>query len=475
MRRKKIISSTLTAVVLVVVLMIGRSGIVAADTASAPSLIISQLKITSSNGQFVTLYNTTDATLDMSKYQLEYFNNYDLSKATSSRLISLAGNLPPHGYFMVNDSSLMLCYQMVVDSVSLGFSSTAGLVEILAFNQTSLGGGASVTVQDHVGWSKTAATGAQTLPANVSAFFQRQPVDVRNNPLVTTPGAGAWQTVQPDTVNPCKLTTLNLVPVSTGLSQLLPPSEPPSTIVNVSADDGTDAAPPVLPASDIGLMSPQITELLPNPSGSGNDAIDEYIELHNPNIVGFDLTGFTLQSGLTTLHNYKFPAGTILPASSFTAFYSENTGLSLSNTSSQAKLIDPFGNSLSFSPVYSSAKDGQTWAQAKGKWYWTTSVTPNAANIIKLPAVTKKSKSSSSKSKTKSTASKSLSAKKTSSASPQSFNDRSSTMPIHTWTLALIGGLGILYGIYEYRTDLGNYLHQLRQNFRNRRASRSQT
>jgi len=46
---------------------------VAADRASSPSLAVSQLKITSSNGQFITLYNATSSALDMSKYQLEYF------------------------------------------------------------------------------------------------------------------------------------------------------------------------------------------------------------------------------------------------------------------------------------------------------------------------------------------------------------------------------------------------------------------
>src|SRR5579862_6671478 len=146
-------------------------------TAHAPQLVVSQLKITSSNGQFITLYNTSASALDMSKYQLEYFNNYDLNKATSSKLISLSGIVPPHGYFMVNDDSLLLCYRLSVDSISLGLSSTAGLVEVLAFNQTSPGGSVSPDLQDYVGWSKSPVAGAQTLPANTSAFLQRQPID----------------------------------------------------------------------------------------------------------------------------------------------------------------------------------------------------------------------------------------------------------------------------------------------------------
>src|SRR5689334_2381732 len=92
----------LSAIVVTGLLMLaGQELPVMAETADAPSLVISQLKITSSNGQFVTLYNTTDSALDMSRYQLEYFNNFDLAKSTSSRLIALSGTVPPHGYFMV--------------------------------------------------------------------------------------------------------------------------------------------------------------------------------------------------------------------------------------------------------------------------------------------------------------------------------------------------------------------------------------
>ncbi|HVX57402.1 MAG TPA: hypothetical protein VHA37_06745, partial [Candidatus Saccharimonadales bacterium] len=195
--------------------------------AADPSLTISQLKITGSDGQFITLYNATDSALDMSHYQLEYFNSYDLSKATSSKLIALSGTLPPHGYYMINDDALLLCYRLAVDSVSLGLSSTAGLVEVLAFDQTGPGGPAPPVLQDYVGWSKTAAPGAQTLPSTAGAFLQRRPADAGGNPVITSPGAGSWQSVQPDPGDPCKLVSSVSgapVPPPGGLGQLLPSS-----------------------------------------------------------------------------------------------------------------------------------------------------------------------------------------------------------------------------------------------------------
>jgi len=456
-----------------------RSGSVAADTASAPSLTISQLKITSSNGQFITLYNSTNTTLDMSRYQLEYFNNYDLGKATSRRLIALSGSLPPHGYYMVNDSSLLLCYQLTVNSISLGLSSTAGLVEVLAFNQTSPGGSVTPVLQDYVGWSKTITAGAQTLPSNTNAFLQRQPLDVHNNPAINAPGAGSWQTVQPDATNACNLVAGSGTPsiVPTGLSLLLPATEPPAIMLALSDDTSTTVATAVLPAADIGLMAPQLTELLPNPDGTGNDASDEYIELYNPNGSVFDLTGFGLQSGITSLHRYTFPTGTSLPPHGFVVYSSATTGLSLSNTSGQVALLDPFGNRLSVSEVYASAKDGQTWSLANGKWYWTTTPTPGAANVIKQPPSTKKTSATSAKAAAgKTAAGKTKTAKAGTAAKPSAFTaantDSASLVPIHSGVLALVVGLALLYGAYEYRTDLANRVFQLRRYLDTRRAGR---
>lgn len=470
MRRIKQTLSAIGATLLLGGLVLGQAPQVAADTASSPSLVVSQLKITSSNGQFITLYNASNTTLNMSNYQLEYFNNFDLTKATSSRLISLSGSLPAHSYYMVSDDDLLLCYQLTVDSVSLGLSSTAGLIDVLASTQSGPGGSVVPSLQDYVGWSKTATSGAQTLPSNVNASLLRQPVDALHNPAVASPGGGSWQSVQPDASNACNLVTSSGTSqnVATGLSQLLPASEPPATIVSLANDVVTDsgALPATLPASDIGLMAPQVTELLPNPAGTGNDGTDEYIEVYNPNSQVFDLSGFSLQSGLTSLHNYAFPNGTTLPPQGFTAFYSATTGLSLSNTSGQVKLIDPFGNSIAATDPYATAKDGQAWALANGKWYWTTKLTPGGANIIVQPVTTKKAAT------TKSKATKSAGAvkgaktsKKGALTSPGGQANTASTSPIHLWTLALVLSAALLYGAYEYRADLANRFYQLRRNF----------
>jgi hypothetical protein len=438
-----------------------------ADAANGPSLVISQIKITSS-GQFVTLYNTTGQTLDMSKYQVEYFNHYDLSKATSSRLIALSGTVPPHSYYMLNDDALRLCYQVTVDSTSLGFSTTAGMVEVLGFDQAYPGALVAPNLQDYVGWSKTAVAGAQTVPASSEAFLERQPVDAQNNPAVGSAGDGSWLSVQPDPANPCNLVGTNNTALSipSGFSQLLPGVEPAATIVSAVAGSGTAA--PTMPPADLGLVAPSITELLPNPMGTGNDGTDEFVELYNSNATTFDLSGFILQTGITTVHNYTLPAGTSLPAHEFLALYSSKTGVSMSNTGGQAKLLDPFGRNVSASAAYDTAKDGQAWALASGKWYWTAQPTPGKANVIKQPAASKKSGT-----KKITTKSKVAGTKNAADISSTGQSDALAGSPVHLWTLAIVGVLALLYGAYEYRADLANHLYQLRRNLAARRSPRA--
>jgi hypothetical protein len=412
----------------------------------------------------------------MSKYQLEYFNHYDLSKATSSRLITLAGIIPPHGYFMVNDSSMLLCFRVTIDSVSLGLSSTAGIVAIVSNTQAKAGGAITPVLEDYVGWSKTVAGGAQTLPSNTNAFLQRLPLDAGNNPSVATPGEGSWQTVQPASNDPCGLVTPTSKPVASGLNELLPATEPPAQIVSL-ADTGSDAGPaPALPAADVGLMAPEITELLANPDGTGNDDSDEFIELYNPNVSSFDLGGFVLQTGLTRTHKYTFPSGTKLTGKSFTTFYSDETGLSLSNTTGQAKLIDPLSKTVASSGIYKNAKDGIAWALAKGKWYWTTSLTPNKPNIIKSPVSKSKSKKSTTsvnKLGTHKASAASSGSQSSTTTSGQGSDQQPSSTPVHASALVVIAGLALLYGAYEYRADIANRIYQFKRYLRGRGGDRT--
>lgn len=446
-----------------------------AQALGTPQLVVSQLKVTSSAGQFVTLYNQSDSALDLGQFEIDYLN-------TSGKLSSLpvGGQLLPHSFYMLSDDQVRLCYQVTVNAVSLGFATTSGTLQVWQLSSDK----ASKQLQDSVTWASKTTPGATTLPtqnSTSSVSLLRQPTDASGNPQVLAPGSGNWQAVMPDAANPCSLDIVNTAtpvvsPASNPGNHLGIGQAPPATIVSLASDDtDSGSSGPSLPAADIGLAAPQLTELLPNPNGTGNDNTDEYIELYNSNPTGFDLSGFTLQTGSTTKHSYVFPAGTILPAQSFTALFSSDTGLSLSNTSGLADLLDPFGNPLSLTETYGTAKDGQSWALAKGHWYWTSQATPGAANVIRQVTTAKSgTKSTSGKSNKGSSAVKgaATTASATNVGASSGAADATAPAPIHPYVLAAVAALAVGYGVYAYRNDLGNRIHQFRTNRAARRAAR---
>ncbi|MEK7152519.1 MAG: lamin tail domain-containing protein, partial [Patescibacteria group bacterium] len=255
-------------------------------------------------------------------------------------------------------------------------------------------------------------------------------------------------------------------------SPLIPPiTSPPASIVPEEAADAPSGL--VFPSRDVGLASPHISELLPNPAKPLTDAADEFVELYNSNDAPFELSGFILEVGKK---RYVFAQGTLLAARSFKAFFSADTRLALSNTQGQARLLDPFGRVIAQTEPYQTAKDGQSWALAEGTWHWTTAPTPNAANTIKAPATKKKAAAKTAGSKTDAVKSASATtsqttAEKNTAASTTADQPRS---PLHPGVLALVAIFALLYGAYEYRRDVANKFYQFRAYRAARREARQE-
>jgi hypothetical protein len=272
-------------------------------------------------------------------------------------------------------------------------------------------------------------------------------------------GAYKWQLADLDGSVACQIDVATGGSINSGLTKA--GSVVPS-VVGVSGG----AAGGGLPADDIGLAAPQLSEILPNPAAPQTDANDEFVELYNSNNKPFDLSGFIIQVGINTTHKYTFPDGTMLQPQQFGVYYSSDTGLSLSNTTGQVELLDPSGNVLEQSDIYSTAKDGYAWVYADGLWQWTTTSTPGAKNVITSPPSSKTSSSS--------TSSKSavLGASKNGSSGGNSGGP-AATQPssLHPAILAGVGSLALLYALYEYRHDLAGALYR----FRRYRAARRGT
>jgi hypothetical protein len=452
----------------------------------------------SAGDEFVELYNTEGAAVDITDWQVRYLNATSAGGPSILATIQSDDSLPvllqPGEYYVLYTASVSVPTSVRGQTFSAKLSSAEKVVALFAPNTLTC----KYEVQDALAWGTSLDGEGSALMATGS-----------NDRLITRYiGAGNYYVDRNDNLHDAKLSTISkdtahpaiatgatpgaintqslpvedsAPPIGTGSSLpsvnidgcilpdpeepdngLNPPDEEPPSSEQPEMPETPEPSGPKVPAADIGLKSPQLTELLPNPGKPLTDASDEFVELYNSNNTEFDLSGFVLEAGAgSTKRRYIFAAGTMLPAKSFKAFFSVDTHLSLSNTQGLVRLLDPLSNELSTSTVYGAAKDNQAWALVKGNWQWSTRPTPNAANILIKPMV--KAKKSTKKSATAKTAAAKtgsgvVAAANTSAQLPEADTKTS----LHTGVLALIGGFALLYGAYEYRSDVANKLHQLR-------------
>lgn len=426
------------------------SGATLADAPLAQELSISQIKIT--GDEILVLRNKTNSNLQLGNFWLQYYNDFNLANVGISNSSSQlpAVTLQPNQEILLTIGAAADCGQVWVAKLPFSLKDSAGLLQVVAVSQSS--GVLAYKPEDQVSWSSKTSDPRDIKGVSSSASAQ-----------LWYKNAGVWQT----TTSPPGCTIVGTtVSQSTNTVATLNQSNssPPSVVLGAETGSSPSSS---LPPSDIGLTAPQISELLPNPAPPQADATDEFIELYNPNNSTFDLSGFTLQVGTSTLHNFTFPSGqfSLLPHE-FKAFYITQTGLSLANDGGQALVLDPSGNVVAKTDVYSDAKDGYAWIFANGLWQWTTSATPDAQNKILAP-VASTTKPSSSKSSKKAVSSSSKRPKSTKGASTQiSSQPTTSTSNLHPGILAVIGGAALIYALYEYRHDLANAVYRFRRNRR---------
>lgn len=433
--------------------------------AAVPSGDLALIELKMTGPEMVVIENISAGTINLQNYLLEYFNKTSPTSFAVSTSVQALPNfsLGSHQSFLLTGDSSPTCGAAGIANLSMSLSDSGGYIELVKVSPPDATGSITYTPQDHVNWT-SGSGGADlvkvtTAPADSNTVWYRKLSD------------GTWQQAQIGSDCSLFTTATNVTPAATtSFIQWADGSAPPATIVQ----DGNNSAGASIPAADIGLAAPQINELLPNPAEPASDDEDEFIELYNSNDRSFDLSGFKLQVGTTTLHNYTFPVGTNLPAHSFVAFYSIDTNLSLSNNGSQARLLDPQDNVMSQSQLYGSAKESQTWALANGAWYWTTQPTPNAANVIRLPIASTTKTKKTIVAKTPSVGKvKSASTSNSLNSNPNDFQPNTTQGSNTHWPIvAIVGSLALLYALYEYRHDLANRLYQFRRHRETRRAAR---
>ena len=232
---------------------------------------------------------------------------------------------------------------------------------------------------------------------------------------------------------------------------------------------------PPEPIANAGLILPVISEMLPNPASPQTDEKDEFVELYNPNSIPFSLAGYKLQTGRSFSYSLNF-TDQVIPALSYVDFTSGASPLTLSNTDGLARLLDSSGLVVDQTDAYGLAPEGQSWALIEGFWMWTLSPTPAMANsltlplppIIKEPAVKATTTKQAAPIKPKTSNVKAASATKSTSTNQPSATGSGSSPPkpssrLHPAILAGVGGLALIYGVYEYRHDIKNALYRFKR------------
>ncbi len=526
---------------------------------SSPDVFITEFQTNggSASQEFIELYNSTDHDVifgdntGADQWKIQFFSSTAVkqglptwaSTSSTSNSIALRGTISAHDYFLVSSTGYApggVAVDQAYDAANSHLmTDTGGGLQLLS---TSTSQATSSVVHDRVMWLDPSAN--PMLPGGVlvrpgpGKSQQRMP-NVDNEYADIDGGIStfelkndisplaAWQPPAPVVIVPADPTPI--VPPA-----IITPEtpDPPTDIPESNPTDGTttipggqDASNPagsVTGTSSTGdsnhgnsestnintdQVKPLITELLPNPASPLTDADDEYIELYNPGTTDFDLNGYSIEVGTTTLHTFTFGAPTILAAGAYKAFHSIDTHLSLSNSGGQARLRDGANMIVSETAVYGTAVDGTSWTLVNGVWQWSTTPTPNASNLLTTSPV-KTTSSSTTIAPTLAVPKKTITArpvtktavrtasavkgatttkkvktapatksKKTKPAKVAATTAASFTKPkppIHTGILVAVAVLAVLYGMYEYRHDIANKFAQLRGHRKSSRNDRQQ-
>jgi hypothetical protein len=470
----------LTPLLLIITVMFGSVSPVAAEEALTapqpdhPVIAALQTGQTGAAGNdFVEIYNPTNTAIDVTGWKLQYRAAASTGSATWTTKKTVACVTQPNDgsacqVMLLSKSSLVFAtYAIDNDNLQIfssGFSDVGGQVRLVA---------SDASVQDTVGYgtASEAEGGMAALAPPLGQSLLRkvaaeQIVDTNNNGddfvvgcyLPAVPGEIA--PIQPPVAIACPQASANEDTAPT------PPVDPVDPVTSV-----TPADPDPLTGATAAYARLTITELLPDPASPLTDSSDEFIELYNPTTGTVSAEGYMLETGSDFRYHFTVGADVTIAPGGYTAIISAESHLSLTNTGTAVRLLDPSGVVIDEVASYGQAKSGQAWAKVGGGWQWTSSPTPGSANAATAPATpaaagaTKKAtaaakstaKTASAKAPKATTASKTA-AKVAASNSPSVSADPQSDTGYQSYLLLIPVALAAVgYVVYEYRKDIARW------------------
>lgn len=392
--------------------------------------------------EFVNLYNAGSQPVDVSGWQLQYrsashlpadekgwnvkallgCNTTTLSPCSDPKPVVLAAGEVLH--LTTNESSAA-----EDQPLASGMATTGGQVRLVSFGQDGV-----QKIQDFVGYGT-----AQAFEGSAPAVAPR-----------------AGQSIVRAEVNDAPQDT---------------DDNAKDFILTPAAEDVPIEAPSAGgPGSNEGAyLAPSITEVFPDPASPQTDSNDEFIELYNPFDEAIDLDGYAIVTGANWSRSYSIQDVTLGPGE-YAVLLSSATNISLSNSGTGVRLLDPAGVFLFEVPSYGKAVTGSSWVQeVGGHWVWTSQPTPGAPNVVVEPpakaSVVSTSKKASSTSKPKAGAVAKSSTKKAASGITKNAakvpGEGAGTSPradhMNYMILAIAAAAAGGYILFEYRRDIAAY------------------
>ena len=464
---------------IVAVLCVGQAPAVLAESPllTPNHIIISELQTGGAQDateEFVELYNPNSTAVDITGWQLQYRAASGTAtqawpaSSTKATITCPTGSpagckveIEPQGRIVLVHTLGNIAGALAMNG---GFSATGGQVRLVQTSDAPI-------VQDFIGYGTAISSeGSPAIAPALGKSIKRvidpdgNPIDTDNNLVDFIASCGDPTPGVDDTTS---------LPYSTGCAvpdsgTTTSPDSQDSGSSDTPTDNSQTTDEPGKGAATLTYLPVIITEVFPDPAPPQQDSTDEFIEFYNPNDTAITLSGYTLQTGSDW--RYHFTLGdTPLGPHDYIAIGSAVTKLSLSNSGSGVRLIDPNGLVAYEVPNYMTAKEGQSWMQDDTGWKWSLTPTPNAPNILTVPAA--KTSTTTGTTQKKTTVAKTIAAKialpkapkastakkstaKTASSSASHTASATPTQNPQYWLLLPIGLIAGGYALYEYRQEI---------------------
>lgn len=355
-----------------------------------PVFLITEFKVSPSVEEFIEFTNNTNQELEISAVKLEYHS--DSSPNYSNKTLTLKKTLPlamPAGSKLQLSSATSAWVNDSLATFSAGLKDSVGWIKL------------SITVNNIIyssygHWGQKDEPECTTSPVPSLTQSLKRFVDSNSVYLLSTkPGEDYFlssmptplDNLNPEPLNPDEIEDYCNKPIPPPPIEITPintenpiPNNTTNTQPSVSTEQSPETPPTEVPTEIPKVYLPiQITEILPDPTSPQTDAEDEYIEIYNPNQESVELAGYKLESGSSFSYSYVFPNQNIAPGQ-YLVLYHKDTGLTLSNTASSVRILDPNGVILD-ETSYQNPKPAASWSKINGSWIYTNLQTPNLNNV----------------------------------------------------------------------------------------------